>query len=247
MNLTVVALGVLVVVLLYILYRYYTNTGTTLLSQTTLLNVQTPVAITDHPSSVRYAIGMWVFVQQWDFTAGGANKGLFTLGNVSGSGAGSVSAFSVYLDPMKPTLYTYVAQNTGTDATSTIAITDNFPLQRWTHVLVNVDSKYVDCYLDGKLVKSVALPNPAMPPVTDGTGMVNGYIGYMNQNPVTSSIMIAKLQRWATPQSPQDVWNTYVSGNGQGFLAGGSTGLNQYGLSLALMTNNKESNSYRLF
>ena len=58
----------------------------------------------------------------------------------------------VYFDNIAPVLKCDITMNSG--GVKTIEITDAFPLQKWTQIIVSADNQYVDAYIDGKLVKS---------------------------------------------------------------------------------------------
>jgi Concanavalin A-like lectin/glucanases superfamily len=230
MNLVIIFLAVFIIVLIYILFKYYTNTATTLYSQATLVSSSTPVIITDHPQALRYAIGTWVYIQHWDNTT---YKPIFTIEDV----------FSIYLDPTKPILYVQVVQTTKDDTASIIQVTENFPLQKWTYITVIVDAQYVDIYIDGKMLKSVILPkNPKLPSV-DSNGAVNAYLGKTIQGQtIASKIMLSRVKRWPNPLSPQEVWNEYIQGSGSNL----SSMFHSYGLGLNLLQDGANAYTYRV-
>ena len=61
MNWSYIVLGVIIVILLYVLYlNYFATSKTKLSSQTSLNSTAIPgIAITDSPTSTRYAYGIW--------------------------------------------------------------------------------------------------------------------------------------------------------------------------------------------
>lgn len=198
MNWSYIVLGVMIVILLYVLYlNYFATSQTKLSTQTTLNTTSLPgIAITDAPTSTRYAYGIWLYVNTWNNTN---TKPIF-------SRPGQIA---VYLDNSTPTLYCDISQNCiGTNSPTTkMAITQNFPIQKWTYVTVNVDNQFVDMYLDGKLVKSIQMScTQTTPP--DITKQM--FLGGTQPN----DIFVALFHRWSTPLSPQDVWAQYMKGNG---------------------------------
>ena len=54
-------------------------------------------------------------------------------------------------------------------------ITNNFPLQKWTCILVSVDNKIIDVYLDGKLVKSIENKTTINSDASQGIGLKENY------------------------------------------------------------------------
>jgi hypothetical protein len=232
-NITTIILGVLVVILLYVLYRYFMTKSTSLSSQANLNSINLPsVNITDNPRSMRYAIGYWMYINSWTNT--GANKPI-----ISRDGQ-----FSIYLDKTTPTLYLNIVQSCAAGATATpaIAITTDFPMQKWTYVTVNVDGNFVDLYLDGKMIKSVKLAcNQANSVAAAGSTGVPIVLG----GSVASDVMISNLKRWSAPMAPQEVWSNYLSGSGG---AGSLQNLfSAYGVGVSLYRDNVEQSMFRLF
>ena len=122
-----------------------------------------------------------------------------------------------------------------------MVITDAFPLQKWTHVLLSVDNNYVDMYLDGKLVKSVKL---SYIPTSPGPTTVPIRVGKTKEgNSVASDIFMSKFQLWSTPFSPQEAWNEYMKGNSSSMFGG----MLAYGATLSLSKDNTVTNTVTLF
>lgn len=83
----------------------------------------------------------------------------------------------------------------------------NFPFQKWTHFVVNVDGQSVDFYLDGKFIKNAKSPTIINVTSTDAITYGNKYtIG-----------KITRFKRPATSINPQGVWNDYILGSGQNY------------------------------
>jgi hypothetical protein len=113
----------------------------------------------------------------------------------------------------------------------TIPITDNFPLQTWTHLIVSVDDKYIDVYMNGKLIKSIqdSIETPSATATID-YGIVNCYL--------------AKLSRSVLPTDPQTAWDKYSAGNGENPF---SKYLSSFGLTMTLQKNNQDYSKVTLF
>ena len=212
-------LGIAVVVLVYVLYLYtYGQTGS--LATEVNLNATNPdVEVKASPQTTRFAVGTWIYINTWNSSA---TTPIITYK----CGNGNTPIFSLGLAQTKPILN--LTFGTGTTA-NTIAIRDNFPLQKWTYVVFSVDNTVVDLYLDGKLVKSVQL-NTA-PTFTTGDAKITYSI---------ADIMLAKVYRWTNPLAPNDVWNEYMKGNGQSWSS------TAYGVNLGLMQNGQETTRMRI-
>lgn len=81
----------------------------------------------------------------------------------------------------------------------------NFPFQKWSHLVINVDGLSVDLYVDGKFVKNVKTTNGISTNTTDP-------ITYGNQYTIGR---VARFRRMANNINPQGVWNGYMIGSGQ--------------------------------
>jgi len=227
----------IVILLLYVLWRYFSNIGTNLSSNTNLNSLSTTsVVISD--TSVQYAYGLWIYVNSWSSgTKDSPKKTIFSRSKSQSNTRDTYGNYTtlLYLDPVSPTLYLDLAQ-IGATAASPIAITTNFPVQKWCYVTFSVNNQYVDCYLDGKLVKSVRLNKPlTVPNSTDSV--------YIGSPQITSDIYINKLYHWANPLTPQQVWSNYLSGNGNLF----SAFTNNIGIGFSFYKDNVINSTYRLF
>jgi len=237
MNYVLIVTIVIIIVLLYVLWRFFSNSGTKLTTNTDLNKVQsTSIPIND--TSVQYAYGVWIYVNSW--TPGTDKTKMKTIFSRSNDKTewNKKSNYSthLYLDPVSPTLYLDIAQ-TGKPVTPPITITSNFPIQKWCYVVFSVNNQYVDCYLDGKLVKSVYLSG-TLTSIPPGSGV---YLGSPSEG---IDIYLNKFYHWANPLTPQVVWSNYLSGNGNNPLSALS---NTIGFGFAFYRDNVESSIVRVF
>ena len=222
MDLSLVILGI---VLIFVLYYFLNTSGTTVLSNKLDLSIaQTPIPkekITE-PSSRKYSYEMWLYVYNFN-----GNPRSIISRKAADSGIGN--NIGIKLDGSSPSLSLEYAV---TGSTKTIMITDNFPLQTWVHLIVSVDDKFIDVYMNGKLIKSVkddAILTPsANSPIE--YGIVNCYL--------------AKLSRTVTPTDPQTAWDKYSDGNGENPFA---KYLSSFGLTMTLQKNNQDYSKVTLF
>jgi hypothetical protein len=94
----------------------------------------------------------------------------------------------------------------GTEGKS-IASIPNFPFQKWTYLVINVDVYVVDVYIDGKFVLSVKNKNNNPIATTATTNLTYG-------NQYTQG-QLTRFSRPARNISPQGVWSNYMKGSGQ--------------------------------
>jgi hypothetical protein len=120
-----------------------------------------------------------------------------------------------------------------TSTTTVVNITNDFPIQKWVYFVVNVKDNLVECYLNGKLIKSQIVTDDLSPSTRNdlylGDNFTDGYI--------------TKFKRDATILTPDQVWKQYLAGNG---LATFSNWLAGYNASFSLYTTTEEIKKYSL-
>lgn len=254
MNIVAILLGIVIIILVYVLYSYFTSTASTLTSYINLNSTHPAITNITNPNSTRYAYGIWIYINSYN----GKNKIVFSRD----------SNIVVYLDQTTPTLKCDIWMSNGKWLSRQtnglpIKITDNFPIQRWTYITISVDGQFVDSYLDGKLVVSnnVAMTDgtiPQIPPDATTTSVVGSVVtsatakdvyvgsGGSLSAPITNTgtwdAYAAKFQRWANALSPSEVWNAYLGGNG---LYGNM--ITNYGVNMTILKDNISQGTYQLF
>ena len=233
-----IILGIVIILLIYVLYKYFSKSSSSLgaLMDLSTTSSSVPLITKDkvvNSTSARFSYGIWVYINTWDTTL---TKNIFYRQN---STTTTKYDIRLYLDPNSPTLYcdfytqqttTSSGTTTSTPGTETVAITSNFPIQKWVYIIVSVDSKLVDTYIDGKLITSQELP--ALPNVTDTDIYVGNFKAYA-----------AQFQRWTSPMDPQTAWKNYMSGNGGSAL---TKMFSSYGIDISFKKDNVEQNKFKL-
>lgn len=245
MNVLAIILGVLIIILLFILYQWYTSTAIALKTSVTDLKTQPPV-ITNiaSPTNSQYAYGVWLYVNSWDPSQ---FKVIFSHAGI----------LNVYLMNNQPTLCVDVKMSD--DRVISTVILNSFPLQKWVYIIVSIDNTFLDVYLDGKLVKSAKLTNqqgstfPKVPSQSSQVFLGNSnttniiYNGTTTQQ-ITSttpfSAFITNFYRWTVAMDPGTAWRYYLRGNGQTSIF---SNLNMYGVQLDVTQNNVVTSSYKVF
>lgn len=251
MSVSFIILGIIVVILLYYLYVYFTSSVTTL---ATVIDCSTGSTYIDGSkisgaASGNYGFGLWVYINNWYNGAANGITNIYYRNGTSGT-----NSIHVFMDATSPNLYVQfsdagagssygkLTNATGNVDNPAILVTSNFPLQKWVYIFVSVDSgQYVDIYLDGKMIKTSILKNP-----TFGQGTTN-----MSASGGTTSTVpgvtvgpfagyVTTFQSFGYAVDPQTVWNYYMKGNGNGL------GTN-YGLSMSILKNDQVQSNYRLF
>jgi hypothetical protein len=238
MNIGIIVLTVIVIILIYILYKNFVISSSTLVTRSSLKDTNNPIPVTLNPQSFRYSYGLWVYVNSWDNTV---YKPIFSRPY---SSSNSKSQIYLYLDKTTTTLFFNIACSSGTNG-SDIIVTDNFPIQKWVYFVASVDNQFIDLYLDGKLVKSIKL---SCIPETPGDANASVVLGTMQNTTsvgtVASDVTVAKFLRWNTPLNPQQVWNNYMSGNGGNLF---KNMFSQYGVTVGITNNGVTQSQFSLF
>jgi hypothetical protein len=232
MNLVAIILAIVVILLFYVLYNFFLLKSTEL-TKTASLNAKNPsIKIENSPTSLRYAYGIWIYVHSWDSSI---EKTIYSRTN----------NIKVYFDKTSPILKCDITMDN--EASNTLEITDNFPLQKWTHIMVSVDNQYVDSYIDGKLIKSGRMYTSKIAG-TDGSNATTPKsptdVDMILGGETTFDAYISKFQHWDKPTDPQTAWNTYNEGNGQGSM---KNFVSSYGIDLSILKDNVEQSKYKIF
>jgi hypothetical protein len=222
MNPAIIVLGVvLVVIIVYMIFGNYL-TGTTSVAKEQDMTKSIAAITADQlsvPDAQRYSYGLWIYVNAWPTTY----TSIFTR----------ASDMNLQLSGTTGTLELVVDKGE-TSSNKTITITNNFPLQKWTYITISKDNQTVDLYLDGKLVKSVAISTRHSP---DTTSPIN--FGLVKDG---GSAFLAKFTRRPRVADPQSVWNDYMGGSGTGTAGNGKLNVN-----LSLLKDNVETSKFAIW
>jgi len=219
MNYTLIILGIVVAILIYVLYLYFSDDSQQVTDYHNLTDSAMVIQEKDlkQHSSTRYAYGIWVYVNSWSTSS---EKIIFKRGSTETS----TDSLKVSLGQQTPSLTVTLNTNTGDH---NMLVTNNFPIQKWVYIVVSVDGNLVDTYLDGKLVKSQQFQG--IPEVPSGNLESNRFNAY-----------VARFKRWSHPINPQTVYDEYMKGNGQGSMIGA------YGVDVSVLKDNIEQRKFSL-
>jgi hypothetical protein len=182
-----------------------------------------------NPTAITYSYQCWLY-----FTAPGpANTPVFSrgLGRTSDK-----NEFEVILDGQELILK---GGKGGTDDPKIImSITKNFPMQKWTYLVINVSNlQTYEAYINGKLVKTVTVstptnfkPDSSMSSLVVGNATLSGYV--------------TKFIRDTTVMDAKTVWTTYLSGNG---LSNFFSTLMPYGLTMSIANGEDVQRIFKFF
>lgn len=228
MNYAVIALGIVLLVVIYILYNVVSNKGklvSTKLDLSDAGNGSVSYKTLANPTSSRYSLSLWVYMDALNDVS---NTEIMNITTTPSSASGDF--FKLYLDNMASLKYAIG------DATNLIMT--NCPLQKWVYIIISVDGKIVDLYFDGKLIRSQQL---TVQPKTTSTDFT---ISYGNCKDKTCKGYIAKLERIPTPMDPSTAWSKYMEGNGGNYF---TKLLSSYGASFTVTKDSIDLNKFTLF
>ena len=229
-----IILFVVVVVLLYFIYTYFFASKETILAGLTDARTQKTIqggSLSSSPNA-NYSFSIWFYINDWNYRIG-QPKVIFQRLGASGKPAPSVS-LGANENNINVAIESYTNQ-TGATTINNCVIND-VPLQRWTNLIMSVNGRALDLYIDGKLIRTCILAGPpknysqsALYVTPEG-----GFSGYTS-----------KFQFFDNPLSPTEAYNIYKEGYG-----GKDNELaylfNKYRLKLAFMEGNKEVNSFEI-
>lgn len=214
MNYLAVGLALILIIILYYAYYYITNNSLTAGLQPLNQPTVVPYYKLTNPGAITYSYQCWVYLSN----PATASTSIFSRG----SGDILKNEFAVDISGQ----HLLLKGGQGTAAPKQIMlITNNFPLQKWTYLVINVSNlSTYEAYLNGKLVKTVNVSSSAeFTPYSQQSNLVVGNAmlsGYTTQFTRTTALMDAKT-----------VWNTYLKGNG---LSNFFSSLLPYGLTMSI-------------
>lgn len=226
-----IVLTIAVLVLIFILFKYFVsdpNTLSNVASGQTLATIEASSLATNGSTAAsgNFAYSVWFYVNDWNYRYGEPKVIFGRMGAPSGSGTGSVQGVNG-VDPC-PVVVLGATQNNlsvslgcypganqepttpgGRSIVHTCTLA-NIPIQRWVNLVVSVFGRTMDLYIDGKLVRTCLLPGVASvnPNANIYVTPAGGFDGWTS-----------KLQYYPGPLNPQEVYNIYTQGY-QNWLTG---------------------------
>jgi hypothetical protein len=210
------------------------------------------IAVDTEMTSAKYYFSCWIYINSFknegitiDTTKPENGKPIFYYGepmNVTSGykldSSNSASNQLVYLQlgANSPKLQYYYTTNASSRYTF-INIKENIPIQKWTHVVISTNGKLIECYLDGKLVKTQSESSAILCVKPSGPYTIN--IGKQDVQK-KSDTFVTKLQRVPKAADAKTVQNLYDKGPGIGL----ETKISQYDLKLQLTQNYNVFKSY---
>lgn len=194
-----IIIGVVVFILLIYFLSWAFGTGANL-SDYADGTVETviPSSKMANSTAANYSFSIWIYISDWSGSYG-KPKIIFSRDNAKPL---------LTLGALENSLTTTVKLQNGSTAQCVI---QNIPIQKWTNILVTVNDRALDTYMNGKLVKTCVLPSLPVPPTAEKSSVYltpkGGFSGYT-----------ARFRFWPDPINPQEAWNVYKNGPGGNIL-----------------------------
>ena len=198
-----IALGVVVVVLLILIIRWYMGDGTKISGLNDAKKV-TKIAASDleQSNAANYAYSAWFYIDDWSYRYGEPKVVLGRLdSDLNPSPSIVLGAIKNNLK-IETTVYPSSDSSTGSTHTCNVA---NVPIQKWVNVIVSLYGRTMDVYIDGKLVRTCVLPGVAK--IANNAPVyvtpLGGFSGYT-----------ANIHYYSDALNPQEAYNIYRKGYG---------------------------------
>ena len=226
MNSKLVLAVVVIILLLYVIFKALTTSYTTLGTMQKWSN-QTTLQGSNLPNSFKAnsSISVWFYIKKW---INGTNVVSF---HSDDKGTTAAAIFKVQFKSNTNTIQIF--PNSGSSGDDDCEIAD-FPLQKWVNLIVSFNSSAMDVYVDGKLMKSCFVN------MGSKLGQTKSIILGDDLTLPNDVGFITNVKLKASPIAPQEAWDIYS----QGF--GGSPWsdlLNKYKVKLSFIVDNQEQAS----
>jgi hypothetical protein len=177
-----------------------------------------------------YSLELWVYANSVNLAATYSSTTYGTTNNPNGNIFQVVSALSGGSNILSLDLYkngsAYLTY--GSTPTSQI-ITDNFQVQRWEYIVINVNNKFIEIYLDGKLLKSINSKDTNFVAPTNSSVINFG----------KGDIFIYQFNRYTKTMNSTEVSKKYLAGNNLSMSPGIT-------MDIDFLKNNKSQVNYQL-
>ena len=240
MNLLTVFIFVLIIVLIYAVYKLLTKTTTTLSG---FSDARKALVVTGQKSSANYGYSVWIYVDAWKNTAAAPSTGKLPAihKNILTRTTASNPTFILYLDNATNDLHLRMTLSTTTVSYQTCTV-QNIKLQKWVNITMSIYGNTVDLYLDGKLVKTCVLTTMPVATVDNDIIYVGGKIdsaaAYVGPATDDGNLVgyISNVLYKKDYFTPEDAWDIYSAGYGG---AGMFDFANRYKLNFSITKENQ--------
>jgi hypothetical protein len=204
MNILTIFIFILVIILIYAVYKLMTKT-TTSVSGFSDASKSLSVPCAKFGANASYGYSVWIYVDSWITSSSDTKLGK----NILTRCVGSAPAFNLYLDNAQNNLKLLMNNNTKS------CDIKNIKLQKWVNITMSIYGNTVDLYLDGKLVRTCVLTAmPTIQPTINDTLFVGGAYtkGACSGDSGDLRGYISNVVYKSNYFTPEEAWNIYSAG-----------------------------------
>ena len=227
----------IIAVLVYLIYNFFFKDHTVVdLAGMHNAKVALPIQADKLPSSGAsqdYTFSVWIYVNTWSYKYG-KPKTIIKRSHTDGGGPIPEIFLQGNTNDLMIKVSTYQSGSSGAGGNEDECSVKNIPLQKWVHILMSVNNRTNDVYIDGKLVSTCMLQgvgmndkNASMVLCPDG-----GFSGYTS-----------KLRYYARAVNPREAYEIYKEGFSDSWLGESAS---KYKLKLAFFSDGTEMNSWSI-
>lgn len=233
MNILTIFIFILVIILIYAVYKLMTKTTTNVSGFSDASKpLSVPVANFDVGKNANnYGYSVWIYVDSWITSASASSVASDNLKkNILTRCVGSAAAFNLYLDNAQNNLKLLM------HGTTNPCNIKNIKLQKWVNITMSVYGNTVDLYLDGKLVRTCVLTAIPITPTSADTLFVGGAITSCKATDGDLRGYISNVVYKSDYFTPEEAWNIYSAGySGAGMF----DFVNRYKLNFSIIKDNQ--------
>lgn len=239
-NIMSLIIAIIVVIVIYLLYTYFTSKSVNL-TELQSGKIQKKIKASSLPTSSgssSYAYSVWFYVNEWSYRMT-EHKVLLTRGTKAQSpDLMPIGNPRITLAPYENNLIididSYAGNPTTEQSTPAPCIVRNFPLQKWVNLIISLNGRTLDVYIDGKLVRTCILQG--VPKVDHAADIYvtpgGGFSGWTSN-----------FHYMAYPLNPQEAYNIYKKGPGTSSILGL---FEKYKIKISYYVNNQEKASLKI-
>lgn len=241
-------LGLIVLLILYLIYIWFLTDSTKVYLISSIINAKTPAPPTISASELPkrltndFTYSFWTYIDSWETDVTKNKIILRRPHDDSGDKDGIKIYFTKFVNDLQIDLAQISPENGEYEENKSCSV-KNIPLQKWVNIIVSLNNRACDVYLDGKLVNTCVYNGVISEAGKTGSSSI--YIGSGNENKNEDvggfEGSISNLLYFSRAINPREAYSIYKQGPG-----GGSSILNlinKYKLKFAFMSNGKEINS----
>ena len=247
-----IILAIVIIVVVVIVYNYFRSNKTHLSglkSAKNSVNIQAST-LPHNKGSNNFAYSIWFYVKDWQYRLTESKDVLARSSHGAKNNHNPKITLAPYENNIHINISTYPVSgeshtDNSKDDNSNLSdvksnhecVIRNFPLQRWVNLLISLNGRTLDVYLDGKLVRTCILPGVAKPFPDSNINITpdGGFSGWTSN-----------LQYWSNPLNPQEAYNVYKDGYGGSGLGSISSFFDKYKIKVAYLVNNTEEGTFSI-